>query len=227
MQPRKKSKKTDKANDAPARRHDEDADLMLEFQAGRTEAFRQIVQRNQDKVYSVVFRIIGNHAQAEDLVQEVFLRVFRTADRYKPMAKFTTWLYRVSTNVALNAIRARKKVRILSLELPDSDDGTHRRRDIPDTGAPAPSANLDIKELKAKITEAIADLPENQKASFVLNKYEHLNYNEIAEILECSTMAVKSLLSRARCNLRDALRGYLGEDFLKNYRVPDKPEVFK
>ena len=182
---------------------------MLEFQAGREDAFRQIVQRNQEKVYSVVFRIIGNHAQAEDLTQEVFLRVFRTADRYKPMAKFTTWLYRVSTNVALNAIRARKKIRMLSLEVPDSEDGTTRRRDILDTHASAPSASLDIKELKAKITKAIAALPENQRASFVLNKYEHLNYQEIAEILECSTMAVKSLLSRARCNLRDALRGYM------------------
>lgn len=193
---------------------------MLEFQAGRAEAFREIVQRNQAKVYSVVFRIIGNHAQAEDLVQEVFLRVFRTAPRYKPMAKFTTWLYRISTNVALNAIRARKKVRIFSLELSDSEDGSHRRRDIPDTDAAAPSANLDITELKAKITEAIDALPESQKASFVLNKYEHLNYHEIAEIMECSTMAVKSLLSRARCNLRDALRGYLGEDFLKKLPNP-------
>ena len=220
MQPRKKSKKSDEINDAPARRVDEDADLMLEFQAGREDAFREIVQRNQDKVYSVVFRIIGNHAQAEDLVQEVFLRVFRTASRYKPMAKFTTWLYRVSTNVALNAIRARKKVRIFSLELSDSEDGSHRRRDIHDTDAPAPSADLDIEELKAKISEAVAALPENQKASFILNKYEHLNYNEIAEIMDCSTMAVKSLLSRARCNLRDALRGYLDEDFLKKLPNP-------
>ncbi len=184
---------------------------MLEFQAGKAEAFREIVQRNQDKVYSVVFRIIGDHSQAEDLTQEVFLRVFRTAGRYKPMAKFTTWLYRISTNVALNAIRARKKVRVLSLEMPDGEDGSPRRRDIPDTRAPAPSAGLDIGELKAKINEAIAALPENQKASFVLNKYERLNYQEIAEILECSTMAVKSLLSRARCNLRDALRGYMGD----------------
>ena len=220
MPPRKKSKKLDEANDAPARRVDEDAALMLEFQAGREEAFREIVSRNQAKVYSVVFRIIGNHAQAEDLVQEVFLRVFRTADRYKPMAKFTTWLYRVSTNVALNAIRARKKVQILSLELSDSEDGTHRRRDIPDNGTPAPSADLDIAELEAKITEAVDALPENQKASFILNKYEHLNYQEIAEIMDCSTMAVKSLLSRARCNLRDAMRGYLGEDFLKKLPNP-------
>ncbi|MCK4624257.1 MAG: sigma-70 family RNA polymerase sigma factor, partial [Phycisphaerae bacterium] len=136
------------------------------------------------------------------------------------MAKFTTWLYRVSTNVALNAIRARKKVRIFSLELPESDDGSHHRRDIHDTAARSPSADLDIRELKAKITEALAALPENQKASFILNKYEHLNYQEIAEIMECSTMAVKSLLSRARCNLRDALRGYLGEDFLKKLPNP-------
>lgn len=193
---------------------------MLEFQAGRAEAFRQIVSRNQDKVYGIVFRIIGNHYQSEDLTQEVFLRVFRTAGRYKPIAKFTTWLYRISTNVALNAIRARKKVRVLSLELYDGDDGSTRRRDIHDTNASAPSARLDAGELKAKIAAAIDALPGKQKASFVLNKYEHLNYQEIAEILECSTMAVKSLLSRARCNLRDTLRGYLGDEFLKNLPNP-------
>ncbi|MDY7011332.1 MAG: sigma-70 family RNA polymerase sigma factor [Planctomycetota bacterium] len=203
-----------------AGRRDEDTALMLEFQAGREDAFRRIVSRNQKKVYGIIFRIIGNHAQTEDLTQEVFLRVFRTAGRYKPMAKFTTWLYRIATNVALNAIRAGKKARVLSLEMSDGDDGSTRRRDIPDTGASAPSARLDVGELKAKIAAAIDALPENQKASFVLNKYEHLNYQEIAEILECSTMAVKSLLSRARCNLRDALRGYLGDEFLENLPNP-------
>ncbi len=187
---------------------------MLAFQAGDDEAFRRIVLRNQEKVFSVVFRIIGNYAQSEDLTQEVFLRVFRTAGRYVPMAKFTTWLYRIATNVALNAIRAQRKIKSIPLETIDSEDGTGRRRDVPDLRTSRPHTRLDAEELRGKIAEAIAALPENQKIPFVLNKYEHLNYREIAEILECSTMAVKSLLSRARCNLRDTLRGYLGREFL-------------
>lgn len=189
---------------------------MLEFQAcpqgaGREEAFGQIVGRNQDRVYGVIYRIIGNHAQSEDLVQEVFLRVFRTAGRYRPMAKFTTWLYRIATNVALNAIRARRKARVLSLEVTDDEDGSTWRRDVLDTQTPKPHARLDAEELQAKLAGALAALPENQRISFVLNKYEHLNYQEIAEILKCSTMAVKSLLSRARCNLRDTLRSYVSD----------------
>ena len=186
---------------------------MLAFQAGREEAFRTLVQRNQAKVYAMIFRVIGNHAQVEDLTQEVFLRVFRTAGRYRPLAKFSTWLYRIAANVALNAIRARRKIKLAPLELPDEEDGSSWHRDVPDTRVAPPQAGMDAAELRVKLAEAIAALPENQRIAFTLNQYEHMSYQEIADILSCSTMAIKSLLSRARSNLRDTLVRYLGREF--------------
>ena len=188
---------------------------MLAFQGGQDQAFRQLVQRNQAKVYAMIFRLIGDHAQVEDLTQEVFLRVFRTAKRYRPMAKFSTWLYRISANVALNAIRSRRRVKLSGLDLPDEEDGSRWRRDVPDTRTSPPHGRLDAEELQAKLTEAIIALPDNQRIAVTLNQYEHLSYQQIADILQCSTMAVKSLLSRARCNLRDSLLRYVGHEFAK------------
>ena len=192
---------------------------MLAFQAGDQEAFRRLVKRSQSKVYAVIYRLIPNHAQVEDLAQEVFLRVFRTGGRYRPMAKFSTWLYRIATNVALNALRSGRKMKLSSLELGDADDESSWRRDVPDTRSAAPVSGLDAEELEGCILAAIAELPETQRIAITLNKFEHLSYQEIARVLDCSTMAVKSLLSRARCNLRTALVRYLGEDFAQ--KVPN------
>ena len=193
-------------------REDHDVQLMLAFQAGDESAFPKLVERNQAKIYAMVYRLVTNHAQAEDLTQEVFLRVFRTAPRYQPMAKFSTWIYRIAANVALNAIRSRRKRRFASLQLTENDDGSSWHREVPDPHGAPPQARLASEELHEKLAEAIADLPENQRIAITLNKYEHMSYQEIADILGCSTMAVKSLLARARCNLRDALAKYLGRD---------------
>lgn len=197
--------------------------LMLDFQAGNQEAFRRLVQHTQAKVYAVIYRLIPDHAQVEDLVQEVFLRVFRTAGRYQPMAKFSTWLYRIAANVALNALRARRRVKLSSLELADRDDESSWRRDVHDTRSAAPVSRLDAEELRARILAAIAQLPENQRIAITLNRFEHMSYQQIAAVLDCSTMAVKSLLSRARCNLRESLLRYLGGDFAKKPANPPGP----
>jgi len=193
---------------------------MLAFQGGEETAFRRLVQRNQGKVYAMIFRLIGDHARVEDLTQEVFLRVFRTAKRYKPMAKFSTWLYRISANVALNAIRSQRKIKLAGLDLPDEEDGSRWHRDVPDTHTLPPHDRLDAEELQAKLLEAISGLPENQRIAITLSQYEHLSYQEISNILNCSTMAVKSLLSRARSNLRVALARYLGPEFAKKLPNP-------
>jgi len=198
-------------------REDEDVRTMLAFQKGDAQAFRKLVEHNETKVYAMVYRLVGDHAQAEDLTQEVFLRVFRTAARYKPMAKFSTWLYRIAANVALNAIRARRKRKVAGLEMTESEDGTTWHREVPDTRGSPPHARLDVEELHEKLQSAIAALPENQRIAITLNKYEHMSYQEIADILGCSTMAVKSLLARARCNLRDALVRYMGKEFGKDF----------
>jgi RNA polymerase sigma-70 factor (ECF subfamily) len=199
---------------------DENVRLMLAFQKGEQDAFRLLVERNQAKVYSIICRLVTDAALAEDLTQEVFLRVFRTVKRYQPMAKFTTWLYRIASNVALNAIRSQRKMRMITLDLPESPDGDTWQRDVHDTGQPGPRAQLDAQELQAKLLEAIAELPENQRMALTLKQYEHLSYQDIADIMGCSTMAIKSLLSRARCNLRDALVRYYGKDFARNLPNP-------
>lgn len=192
---------------------------MLAFQGGDEEAFRTLVERHQSRVYAIIFRLVPDAAQAEDLTQEVFLRVFRTAKRYEPMAKFSTWLYRIACNVGLNAIRSARRGRTTELASANEEEGW--RRELPDPRTPPPHARLDAQELQSRLADAINALPENQRIALVLSKYEHLSYDRIARTLGCSTMAVKSLLSRARCNLRDSLVRYLGRGFFGNWANPD------
>lgn len=191
-------------------REDEDVKLMLAFQRGDESAFAKLVERNQSNVFAVIYRFLGDQSDVEDLTQEVFLRVFRTAGRYSPTAKFTTWLYRIAANLSLNAIRARGKVRIAQLEMPDDGDGEGFYREVADADGPRPHEDLDAAELHEQILAAVNQLPENQRVAIILNKYEQMSYDDIAEVLGVSMMAVKSLLSRARSNLRASLSRYVG-----------------
>jgi RNA polymerase sigma-70 factor (ECF subfamily) len=192
----------------PSIASDADVHLMMLFQDGNEDAFAQLIRRNQHKVFSVIYRFLGDRAESEDITQEVFLRVYRTAGRYEPTAKFSTWLYRIATNISLNAIRNKSRIRAVSLEVrPDDSDDFHRQ--IPDEDSPEPGAHLAGEELSRVVMAAIEQLPEQQKAAIVLNKYEGLSYEDVAGILSCSVMAVKSLLSRARSNLKTKLMPYL------------------
>lgn len=193
---------------APWASQDPDVQLMLRFQAGEDAAFDELVARNTPKIYALIFRFLGDQNQVEDLTQEVFLRVYRTAKRYTPTAKFSTWLYRIAANLSFNVLRSRSKVHPVSLDA-GSDEGEGYHRDVPDEGALPPAESLTADELRSKVIQAINDLPENQKVAIILNKYEHKTYEEIADVLHCSAMAVKSLLSRARANLHESLGKYL------------------
>ncbi len=186
---------------------------MLRFKRGDRQAFDLLVERNTNKIHALVFRFLGDPAAVEDLTQEVFLRIYRTAPRYEPTAKFSTWLYRIVANLSFNVLRNRKKAHQTQLEAMGSgDDDDAFYRDVKDERAVSPQKAMDSRELSDKVSDAIHALPENQKIAIILNKYEHKNYEDIADILDCSTMAVKSLLSRARGNLRDALSRYLRPD---------------
>jgi RNA polymerase sigma-70 factor, ECF subfamily len=180
---------------------------MLRFQKGERSAFDQLLERNVSKVHALVYRFLGGGELVEDITQEVFLRVFRTAHRYQPAAKFGTWLYRIVANLSFNVLRDRRRGQLLQWEAPSDQDDSHR--DIPDDDAPQPQSDMAASELAQRVSQAIDALPENQKIAIILNKYEHKDYEEIAQVLDCSTMAVKSLLSRARCNLRQALARYV------------------
>ena len=190
-------------------REDDDVKLMLRFQQGETAAFEELVRRNAPKVNTLIYRFLGDPGQVEDLTQEVFLRVYRTSQRYQPTAKFSTWLYRIAANLSFNVLRAKRRGQPVQLEIAYSEDGEPFYRDVPDDRNDPPHDHLDAEELRVKVAEAIDQLPENQKVAIILNKYEQKSYEEIAAILNCSTMAVKSLLSRARSNLRNALGRYV------------------
>lgn len=193
----------------PEARTDVDTDLMLAFQRGESAAFEQLVQRNQARVYSLLYRFLSGSSDCEDLAQEVFLRVFRGAGRYVPTARFNTWLYRITANVALNRIRSRGRGRPVRLEVDRDDAEGGYPRAIADTRQAVPDGAMRRRELAEQVAAALECLPESQRMAIVLNKYEGLCYEEIARVLDCTTMAVKSLLSRARANLRTRLVRYV------------------
>ena len=181
---------------------------MLRFQGGQHEAFEDLVRRNTAKVHGLVYRFLGSPEHVEDLTQEVFLRIYRTARRYQPTAKFSTWLYRITANLAFNVLRSRRKRHTTQLEIGGEDTDSFYR-DVPDDRHPAPHEGMDNDEMRERIAQAVNALPDNQKIAIILNKYEQKSYEDIADVLDCSTMAVKSLLSRARANLRQSLGRYV------------------
>lgn len=181
---------------------------MLRFRDGDEKAFDELVANNIRKVHALVYRFLGSPTEVEDITQEVFLRLYRTATRYVPTAKFSTYLYRIVANLCFNALRSKRKTHFRQIHGAEGDDEAFYGN-VPDDSGPPPDESLKADELQVKVSEAINKLPENQKLAIILNKYEDKSYDEIAEILECSTMAVKSLLSRARENLRQSLENYL------------------
>ncbi len=193
---------------------DPDIRLMLRVRdADDTIAFSELVERFQHRLVAVMHHLTGSADEAEDLAQEVFLRVYRTRKRYTPKAKFSTWLFTIANNLALNALRDRHRRPILPLEVRDSGPlGPRPTEALAPTRDDPPAHHLQQQELADVIRQALDGLNERQRVAIVLNKFEDMNYADIAEVMELSTKAVKSLLSRARCKLREALQGYIYMD---------------
>jgi RNA polymerase sigma-70 factor, ECF subfamily len=186
-----------------------DVDLMLRVRNGDNEAFRQLVERHQRAVINLIYRSIGDSWEAEDLAQRVFVQVFRSAGRYQPTAKFTTWLFTIVHNTILNEYRRRGRHATQSLEaMTQPDDPEGEARQLPDARAVDPHQAVAEQELRERIQAAIKLLPENQRTAVLLCRFEGLSYEEIAKVLHCSVAAVKSLLHRARETLKEQLRGY-------------------
>ncbi len=179
---------------------------MLRIREGDDLAFTELVEINTPAVHAMVYRFLRNGQLVEDITQEVFLRIYRNAKNYQPTAKFTTWLYRIVANLCFNTTR-KKKLATVSIDAFGKDD-TRPGFDPPGPSDNAPDHAITGRELKAEIETAIDQLPQNQQTAILLNKYENLSYEQIGDILKISTMAVKSLLSRARENLRYSLRKY-------------------
>ena len=195
---------------------DHDVGLMLAFQKGDEARFGELVERNHARVIGLVYRFVGNMSESEDLAQEVFLRIYRARETYRPAAKFSTWLFRITANVSLNALRARSSRRD-DVSIDRLAEWSDKPQVPADADARTPEHRLQRTELQDKVQEAIRALPEKQQIAVVLNKYEGMGYASIAKTLGCSTMAVKSLLARARENLKDRLLLYIrtGRDRLR------------
>lgn len=189
---------------------DPDIRLMLRVRdADDQAAFAELVDRFQHRLVGVMNHLIGNSDEAEDLAQETFLRVYRTRQRYTPKAKFSTWLFTIANNLALNALRDRARRPNQSLDLRDS--GPMMTQPNQDRAQP-PAHRLDQQEMAAVVRSALDTLNERQRMAVVLNKFEDMGYAEIGEVMGLTSKAVKSLLSRARSKLREQLEGYIDMD---------------
>jgi RNA polymerase sigma-70 factor (ECF subfamily) len=179
-----------------------DTQLMLRVREGDTASFGLLLERHRGSVIHFLYRMVQNQAVAEELAQEVFLRVYRSRASYEPTAKFTTWLFRIATHLALNHIRDRKNEK--SQESLDEDLRGGVARQVTDSG-PSVEQKL-LKEARMEeIRRAIHALPEKQRAAVLMHKYQEMEYAQIALVLQCSESAVKSLLFRAYETLRARL----------------------
>lgn len=196
---------------------DPDAALMLRVQQGDREAFAELVERYQRPVINFVYRLIHDPTEAEDVAQTVFVQVYRFADRYAVSAKFSSWLFTIARNLALNEIRRRSRRPADSLEAPHPERPDEPLRQFEDRRNAAPAENLLERELEQKIAEAVDALPEAQRSAVLLCRREDLSYEEIASILGTSVSATKSLIYRGRETLKQRLKQYLktGEWTLK------------
>jgi len=183
-----------------------DVALMLRVGDGDLEAFETLVTRHQHSVVGTAAKMLGGTADAEDIGQQVFVRVWKHAARYQPSAKFTTWLMTITRNLVFNELRRRRRSQQVSM---DADEGDTIRHQFVDEQAAAPSEEMLDSELHEAIDAAIASLPEAQRLAIVLRRYEGMPYEEIAEVLKTSVPAVKSILFRARAELKARLKKYL------------------
>lgn len=187
---------------------EEDADdlrLMQLVGRGDTRAFEELIEKHQALVAGTIGRMLGSNSDVEDIAQQVFIRVWKSARRYVPRAKFTTWLLKITRNLVFNELRRTKRRAQIPLQ---SEAGTDDPP-VKDEMNLAPDASLLEVELQRTIEEAILQLPETQRMALVLRRYEQLSYEQIADILDLSVPAVKSVLFRARSELRTRLSKYL------------------
>jgi RNA polymerase sigma-70 factor (ECF subfamily) len=179
-----------------------DAELMLRVKAGDTASFARLLDRHRAPVIHFLYRMVHNQAVAEELGQDVFLRVYRARASYEPSAKFTTWLFRIATNLALNWLRRGKHEKALESLDEETDGGPVLQ--VADH-SPSVEQHLVDRARSDEVRRAIAELPPKQRAAVLMHKYEEMEYSQIAGVLGCSESALKSLLFRAYETLRSRL----------------------
>jgi len=191
--------------------HDPDVRLMLQFRDGNAAAFEELVRRYQGRLLTILEHLVGSREQAEDLTQDVFMRVYKARERYEPEARFSTWLFTIANNVASNALRSRSRRREVGVPEGNGDDSRPLRLDQLAKAASGfmPTRALDKAEQAEMVRQAVAALNERQRMALLLAKFEGMSYQDIAQTMGLSVQAIKSLLSRARVNLKEILTPYV------------------
>jgi len=196
------------ANDSDAH----DKALMVRIARGDESALRALIEKHQGAVYGTIAKMLGDPVEAQDLAQQVFVRVYRAAGTYRATAQFKTWIFTIVRNLVFNEHRRRSRATLISLhpvENEQGNSGSALSYDLPDLAVKTPEESLLQREMLGKIDEAILALPDQQRLAIVLRRYDEFSYEQIADILKTSVPATKSLLFRARETLREALRDYL------------------
>lgn len=178
---------------------------MLRVGDGDEQAFEELIERHQSAVIGTVAKMLGNASDAEDIAQQVFIRLWKSAPRYQATAKFTTFLFTIARNLVFNESRRRSRKKEYSMDERQDDFHLQTQDDV----TASPDDVMLQNELRAAVDKAIADLPEKQRLAVILRRYEGMPYDEIGRVLELSVSAVKSQLFRARNTLRDSLQEYL------------------
>ncbi len=184
---------------------------MLRAQDGDEDAFTQLVAAYQDRLINIFRNFLKSQEAAEDLAQDVFLRIYRSRHRYQPTAKFATWLFRIANNVASNSLRSKSRRREVALSVRDSGPLGPRPEEklVADKSVFMPVRQLDKSEMRDLVHSALDTLSERQKMAVLLHKFEQMSYADIGAAMDLNPVAVKSLLFRARENLREKLEPYM------------------
>jgi RNA polymerase sigma-70 factor (ECF subfamily) len=194
---------------ASAAENDPDAALMLRVKEGDTDAFEQLVDKYKQPVLNVVYRMLHDATEAEDVAQTVFVQVYKSAARYQVASKFSTWLFTIARNLCLNEIRRRSRHPTDSMDATHPENEEQPWQQFEDKKTAGPTETLLEGELEQKINEALAELPGNQRTAIVLCRQNELSYEDIAKVLKCSVSATKSLIHRGRETLKLKLKPYL------------------
>ena len=182
-------------------------ELMARIAKGDEDAFEILVDRHQTSILNLVYRFIGDRTQSKDLAQEVFLKVWQSAQDYEPKAKFTTWIYRITANLCFNELKSVRRKQWFSFNWSD-EHGEHTIEETLSDSRPSAEDLLLQKERSRQISDALQSLPEHQRMAMILRRYDDLSYQEIGQIIGCSVSAVESLLVRAKRTLQEKLKNF-------------------
>src|SRR5215471_15393956 len=194
---------------ASAAENDPDAALMLRVKQGDTDAFEQLVDKYKQPVLNVIYRMLHDATEAEDIAQTVFVQVYKSAARYEVASKFSTWLFTIVRNLCLNEIRRRSRHPTDSMDATHPENEDQPWQQFEDKKVAGPTDTLLEGELEQKIDAALNELPENQRTAIILCRQDELSYEDIARVLKCSVSATKSLIHRGRETLKQKLKPYL------------------